>query len=68
MLSCDMVKEMLHEAYSANSVEEMTAMFDNIVEICSNTDNRHILWFAKLLENHKEGIINHAVFRVSTGK
>ncbi|NLH64539.1 MAG: transposase, partial [Erysipelotrichaceae bacterium] len=32
------------------------------------TENEHFLWFARLLESHFEGIVNHAKYHISTGK
>ena len=39
-----------------------------IIDICQATGNRHLLWFGRLLENHFEGIIAHATYRISAGK
>ena len=30
--------------------------------------NKHFKWFARLLENHFEGITAHETYRISTGK
>ena len=68
LFTCDMVKEKLHAAYLSDSVEDMTLKINDLIEVCRGTDNKHFIWFAKLLENHKEGIVNHAQFKVSTGK
>ena len=40
----------------------------DIMDICEATDNRHLLWFRKLLDKHFEGIIAHATFRITSGK
>lgn len=32
------------------------------------TKNGHFRWFARLLENHFEGIISHASYGISSGK
>jgi hypothetical protein len=46
-------------------------MFDsisNIIKICKGTCNTHFQWFARLLSNHIEGIITHAIYKVTNGK
>ena len=39
-----------------------------ILEICEGTKNTHFASFAKLNRNHWEGLITHAVLRLSNGK
>ena len=39
-----------------------------IIDICRGTKNEHFQWFARLLENHFEGIISHASYKISSGK
>jgi transposase len=35
---------------------------------CKATENKHFIWFAKLLEEHMKGIISHARVHISSGK
>ena len=46
----------------------MTTYIDEIISYCKCTENCHFKWFANLLENHKEGIVSHAKYRISNGK
>lgn len=68
LFTCDVVKEMLRKAYSYHQEARMRAKIEEIVEICRGTNNKHFIWFAKLLENHIEGIVTHAKYQVSSGK
>ena len=40
----------------------------DIIDICKATNNKHLLWFCKLLNTHFEGIIAHATYQISSGK
>ena len=40
----------------------------NIISYCRAVDNTHFEWFARLLENHLEGIVSHAEYPLSNGK
>ena len=40
----------------------------DIIDICKATENSHLLWFARLLDTHFEGIIAHATYKISAGK
>ena len=40
----------------------------DIIDICTATGNKHLLWFGKLLDSHFEGIIAHATYKISAGK
>jgi transposase len=46
----------------------MSSKIKDIIETCRGTENEHFLWFARLLENHFDGIVNHARYKISTGK
>ena len=40
-----------------------------IMDLCEETQNKHLLWFLHMLDAHFEGIIAHATYRhVSSGK
>lgn len=64
----DIVKEKLTYAYALTCESTMAKEITEIIDICNSTKNKHFLWFSRLLENHFEGIIAHATFRVSSGK
>ena len=64
----DIVKEKLTYAYTLSCESRMANEIADIIDICNSTKNKHFIWFARLLDNHFEGIIAHATFRVSSGK
>lgn len=68
LFNLDYVKTILNEAYKLDSEEKMTTYIDEIISYCKCTENCHFKWFANLLENHKEGIVSHAKYRISNGK
>ena len=41
---------------------------DQIIDTCVATENPHFLWFARLIENHYEGIMAHASLPIASGK
>ena len=64
----DLVKEMLDQAFSADTNEQAGERFDRIIEVCAATTNKHFLWFAKLISSHYKGLIAHGSIRISSGK
>ncbi len=46
----------------------MLEIMNEIITLCEETENRHFLWFARLLRKHLHGIVSHAVYRISAGK
>ena len=68
LLSCELVKEKLQNAYQCASEESMRAEIEEIIEICDATGDRHFQWFSRLLYKHYAGIISHAYYDVSSGK
>ena len=62
------IKEKLSYAYTLTDKEEMLTIMNEIISLCEETENRHFLWFARLLRNHLDGIVSHAVYRISAGK
>lgn len=66
--ACDIVKEMLAKAYSYRQEKRMRACMEEVVAVCRGTGNRHFEWFARLVDNHMEGIVAHARHQVSSGK
>ncbi|MEY8309343.1 transposase [Erysipelotrichaceae bacterium 51-3] len=68
LFACDLVKEQLIEAYSCDDEIKMADKITTIINTCRGTKNEHFRWFARLLENHFEGIISHASYGISSGK
>lgn len=68
LCTADIVKEKLSYAYTLSCESKMANEITDIIDICNSTENKHFLWFARLLENHFEGIIAHATYRISSGK
>jgi len=68
LFTLDLIKEKLDEAYKDTDEARMAEKIIDIMDICEATDNRHLLWFRKLLDKHFEGIIAHATFRITSGK
>lgn len=68
LFTADIVKDKLSLAYTLEDEIKMAYEISGIIEICIETGNKHFLWFAKLLDNHFEGIIAHAAYKISTGK
>ena len=67
-LVCDTIKEELKYAYKSSYKIQMLDSISNIIKICKGTYNTHFQWFARLLSNHIEGIITHAIYKVTNGK
>lgn len=67
-LVMDIVKEKLDIAYSETKEEKMRIQIQEIIETCRATGNEHFEWFARLLENHFEGIVSHARYKISTNR
>lgn len=68
LFTVDLVKEKLQYAYTLRSEPEMAREMTEIIDICKETSNNHFKWFARLIENHFEGIIAHATFKITSGK
>lgn len=68
LFTVDLIKDQLAAAYAMKTKPEMARMIDEIIETCKATQNSHFIWFAKLLENHYNGIISHATYCISSGK
>ena len=68
LFTADLVKEMLVDAYKADSEIHMAEKITAIIDTCNATGNSHFLWFAKLLDSHFEGIIAHASLPISSGR
>lgn len=68
LAACDIVKEMLSQAYSCTDAGRMRTLMERIADTCRGTGNRHFEWFARLVENHMDGIVAHARHHISSGK
>ncbi len=68
LFTADLVKEKLRAAYSLDNEKKMNKEIKEIIDICKSTENQHFEWFAKLLENHFDGIVSHALYHLSSGK
>ena len=42
--------------------------FTDIIDWCRGTKNEHFLWFARLIENHFDGIVGYGLYPISSGK
>lgn len=67
-LTIDIVREKLDLAYKETREEEMSRQIQEIIDTCRGTGNKHFEWFAKLLNNHFDGIVSHARFKISTNR
>ena len=68
LFSVDLIKEKLSQAYKLTDKHSMINAVSEIISICIETGNEHFIWFAKLLNSHFDGIVSHAVFKISSGK
>ena len=68
LFTLDLIKEKLSAAYALTDEPKMAEAIIDIIDICKATDNKHLLWFGKLLDTHFEGIIAHATYKISAGK
>ena len=68
LFTLDLIKEKLSNAYSLRDEALMAKAIIDIIDLCTATGNKHLLWFGKLLDSHFEGIIAHATYKISAGK
>ncbi|MBO8436250.1 MAG: ISL3 family transposase [Spirochaetes bacterium] len=68
LFTADLVKEQLSDAFKMADEAAMAEAVIEIIDECRATKNRHFIWFSNLLENHFEGIIAHAAYKISSGK
>ena len=68
LFTCDLIKEKLRIAYKRTDCAEMVKDISEIISICIDTENKHFIWFAKMLNSHFEGIVAHADYPISNGK
>ena len=67
-LVCDMIKEELKYAYKSRCKIKMLDSISTIIKICKGTGNTRSLWFVRLLSIDIEGIITHAIYKITNGK
>lgn len=58
LFKADIVKEKIAAAYRENDEWQMVKQVTDIIDLCTETGNKHFMWFARLLLNHFEGINN----------
>ena len=68
LFTVDLIKVKLEDAYRCTTEPEMADKIIDIIDICVASENKHLLWFGKLLNSHFEGIIAHATYKISAGK
>lgn len=68
LYTAEVIKETIDYAYSLENLTEMETAMSVVVNLCLETQNQYFLWFARLIQNHLDGIIMHAKYRISTGK
>ncbi|QUC02950.1 transposase [Atopobium sp. oral taxon 416] len=68
LAACDIVDEMLTQAYSCTDVDAIRDAMEQVVEVCHGTKDRHFARVARLVESHMEGIVAHARHRISSGR
>ena len=68
LLTMDLVKEMVNNAYQARTERGMKIFINRAIRTCRDTRNKYFEWFANLLESHMDGIIAHATVALSSGK
>lgn len=64
----DIIKDKLASAYKQTDEAAMAEEISDIMDICTVTKNKHLLWFRRILDEHFEGIIAHATFNITAGR
>ena len=64
----DIIKDKLASAYKQTDEAVMAEEISDIMDICTVTKNKYLLWFRRILDAHFEGIIAHATFNISAGR
>ena len=66
--ACDIVDEMLAQAYSYTDADAIRDAMERIVDMCRGTGDRHFARVARLVEGHREGIDAHVRYHISSGR
>lgn len=67
-MTCDLVKDQLERTFKCSDPEEMAQLLNALIDTCKGAKNKHFKWFARLIENHYEGILSNAIYGISSGK
>jgi len=67
LLRAYVIKELLRAAYACTTPEAMERYLLEILILCNESDNKQMKWFQKLIGRHWDGLINHAVYGISSG-
>ena len=67
LLRAYVIKELLRAAYACTTPEAMEKYLLEILILCNESDNKQMKWFQKLIGRHWDGLINHAVYGISSG-
>ena len=67
-LIIELIREILSEAFKSTGENEMLKLLFDIMELCEKSENKHLIWFEKLIYNHFDGIITHVTHNISSGK
>jgi transposase len=68
LFTCDLIKEAMQEAYASQSSATMIEKFTDIIDWCRASGDGHMAWFARLIENHFDGIVAYGDFQISSGR
>lgn len=68
LFTVDIIKEKLAEAYTMTDQWKMLESMCDIIDMCIETENEHLIRFGKFIVRHLKGIIAHAEYPISTGK
>ena len=68
LFKAEIIREKLNYAYTLDDKNEMEQEINEIIVLCEESGNKHLLWFARLLKNHFDGIVSHADYKISSGK
>ncbi len=46
----------------------MTEELEWIIQLCDESENKHLKRFAKLIGNHMDGIVSHTEYQITSGR
>lgn len=62
------IRSFLDDLYKATNLETAESLFADMLIYCLENTNNRLYNFGLMLTRHKEGIINHALYQISSGK
>lgn len=62
------IKKLLKKAYNTDSIDVMKKCMKAISKKCEKSNNEHLLKFKKIIDNHFDGIVNYAKYKITTGR